>query len=197
MDNKQPVYNMVGNQVALGPLRSELYSAYYRWENDFLLTRTRGIAPKPRAMEQVSANYADAATDKDEVWFTIYELATGRPIGVTWWHGINLRDRTAEYAIVIGEADCRSKGYGTETIRLMLDYAFTALGLHNVMLIASAFNLGGLRAYEKAGFREFGRRKQSYMMGGKLWDDIYMECLATDFRSPVLAAVFAPDEPRS
>jgi hypothetical protein len=33
-------------------------------------------------------------------------------------------------------------------------------------------------------------------MGGRLWDIIYMDCLATEFTSPVLAKVFAPDEPR-
>ncbi len=35
------------------------------------------------------------------------------------------------------------RGYGTETTRLMLDYAFTALGLHNVMLTVFVFNAAG------------------------------------------------------
>ena len=50
----------------------------------------------------------------------------------------------------------------------MLDYAFTALGLHSVMLIVDEFNLAGRRAYEKAGFREFGRRRQCHWIGGRL-----------------------------
>ena len=33
-------------------------------------------------------------------------------------------------------------------------------------------------------------------MGGKLWDVIHMECLATEWGpSPVLAEIFKPDEP--
>ncbi len=78
----------------------------------------------------------------------------------------------------------------------MLDYAFTALGLHNVMLTVFEFNPAGLRAYEKAGFREFGRRRQSRFMGGRLWDEVYMQCLAPDVASPVLARILTPDEPR-
>ncbi|HEX5502060.1 MAG TPA: GNAT family protein, partial [Thermomicrobiales bacterium] len=70
------------------------------------------------------------------------------------------------------------------------------LGLHNVMLTVDAFNLAGIRAYEKAGFREFGRRQQCHWMGGALWDMVYMECLATKFASPVLGRIFVPDEPR-
>src|SRR5205807_9599132 len=104
--------------------------------------------------------------------------------------------RTAEYGILIGEADARGKGYGTQVTTLMLDYAFVALGLHSVMLRVYAYNLAGKRAYEKAGFREFGRRRESKLMGGRLWAQIYMEALATEFESPLLARLFVPDEPR-
>jgi RimJ/RimL family protein N-acetyltransferase len=44
----------------------------------------------------------------------------------------------------MGKPDCRGKGYGTGTTRLMLDYAFTALGLHNVMLTVFEFNSAGM-----------------------------------------------------
>ena len=48
---------------------------------------------------------------------------------------------------------------------------------------------------EKAGFREFGRRRESKLMGGRLWDQIYMEALASEFISPLLARLFVPDQP--
>ena len=44
-------------------------------------------------------------------------------------------------------------------------------------------NRVGIRAYEKAGFNELGRRRQCRWMGGKLWDEIYMDCLSTEFES--------------
>ena len=73
---------------------------------------------------------------------------------------------------------------------------FTALGLHNVMLRVYAYNLAGRRAYEKAGFREFGRRRGSRVFAGGRWDEVFMECLAGGFESPVLARVLAPDPER-
>jgi diamine N-acetyltransferase len=79
----------------------------------------------------------------------------------------------------------------------MLDIAFTALGLHSIMLTVYAFNLAGRRAYEKAGFREVGRRRQSHRVGGHYWDEIIMDCLATEFTSPVLSRVFEPEAPRA
>lgn len=127
--------------------------------------------------------------------FVIYDRATGRPIGTTYLDGIDLRNRTAEYGIAICEAEYRGRGYGTETTRLMLDYAFTVQALHTVMLVVYEFNCAGQRAYEKAGFRAFGWRRACHWMGGRWWDMIYMECLASEFRSPILQRLFYPDAP--
>ena len=49
----------------------------------------------------------------------------------------------------------------------------------------------------KAGFKVFGRRRETQLMGGRRWDTIYMDALASEFTSPVLAEIFAPDTPRS
>ncbi len=54
----------------------------------------------------------------------------------------------------------------------------------------------GIWAYEKAGFKPIGRRRECRMMGGKVYDEIYMDCLASEFESPTLGEVFAPDTPR-
>jgi RimJ/RimL family protein N-acetyltransferase len=175
-----PVISIVGERVALGPLRRDLLPIYLRWNNDFGVTRTMSV-PRPLTLDQVTSDYARLGTDGRDASFTIYERDGWRPIGNVAWTAIDWRNRTAEYVVLIGEPDCRGRGYGTEVTRLMLDYAFTTLGLHSAMLRVYAYNLGGLRAYTKAGFREFGRRREAKMMGGHLWDVIYMECLASEF----------------
>lgn len=196
-EDDRPIVNIAGERVALGPIRRDLLPLYQRWINDFGTLRTLAIPPRPMTMEEETAWFERAVTlDGSSVIFTIYETASWRPIGNAEWHEIDYRNRTAGYAVFIGDAADRGKGYGTETTRLMLDYAFTALGLHSVMLTCYAFNAAGQRAYEKAGFRVFGRRHECHLMGGQLWDEIYMECLASEFTSPVLARIFAPDEPR-
>lgn len=190
---ESPIFNIVGDRVALGPHRRELLPTYLRWINDFSALRTLGgVAPGPTTLEQELHWYESQAAS--EVRFTVYERGTKRPIGSTALHGIDYRNRTAVFGIFIGEPDARGQGYGTETTRLMLDYAFTALGLHSVMLTVAEFNLAGQRAYARAGFRECGRR-QCRWLAGQLWDEISMDCLATEFESPVLAQIFAPDQP--
>ena len=191
-----PILNIVGELVALGPLRRDLIPLYARWRNDFHVQRTFGDVPMGRTEEWATAWYEGEATATTALWFTIYERATLRPIGHTDLFYVDYRNRTAQWGILIGEADARGKGYGTETARLMLDYAFTALGLHSVLLTTDEYNLAGRRAYEKAGFREFGRRRQCTWMNGRYWDMVYMDCLASEFTSPALGRVFVPDQPR-
>ncbi len=192
-----PILNIVGERVALGPIRKDLVPLYQRWFNDFHMLRTLGMRPGPMTLEQEEGWYERASRESpDSVVFTIYERGSWQPIGTTGLGQIDFRNRTAEFGISIGEPAARGRGYGTETTRLVLDYAFTALGLNNVMLRVFEYNLAGRRAYEKAGFREIGRRRAARYMAGRYWDEILMDCLASEFESPVLGEIFVPDVPR-
>jgi len=191
---ERPVLTVEGALVALGPMRRDLLPLYQRWINDLATVRSLALPPRPISLEAETAWY-DGLAAGDIAVFTIYERATWRPVGNLDLRDIDPRNRTAGFGILIGETDCRGRGYGTEATRLALDYAFTALGLHNVLLSCYEFNLAGQRAYAKAGFREIGRRRQCRWMGGRLWDEIFMDCVATEFASPVLGRVFVPDAP--
>jgi len=193
----QPILTIVGELVALGPLRRDLLPTYQRWLNDFGTLRTLANAPYPMTLEAEEAWYARASIATDRAPFTVYARDDGQPIGRADLTSIDFRHRTASIGLFIGEADRRGRGYGTEIVRLLLDYAFTALGLHNVMLTAYEYNLAGLRTYSKAGFTEFGRRRQCHWMGGQWWDEVYLDCLASAFVSPVLVKILVPDAPRS
>ena len=116
----------------------------------------------------------------DNVRFTIYEKETLRPLGTTALYGVSHFHRTAEFGIMIGEKDCWGQGYGTETARLMLDYGFRRLGLHNIMLRVFSVNERAVRAYLRAGFQEIGWRRECLRIGDAVCDEIYMECLASD-----------------
>jgi RimJ/RimL family protein N-acetyltransferase len=147
------------------------------------------------SLEAETAWFDRSATGSDVI-FTVYEKATWRPVGNADLRQIDYRHRSASFGIMIGEPSSRGKGYGTEVVRLVLDYAFTGLGLHNVLLTTFEFNFAGRRAYEKAGFKVIGRRRQVRWLAGRWWDEIYMDCLATEFTSPVLGSILVPDRSR-
>lgn len=189
-----PIINITGEKVALGPLRHDLLHLYQAWVNDFEVMRTLGAIPMgPITAEAEEQWYAGVQANPRERVFTIYERTTLRPVGTTALHDIDHLHRTATWGIMIGETSAWGRGYGTETARLMLDYAFTALNLHNVLLTVYDYNERGIRAYRRAGFKEIGRRRQARRLGGRAYDVIYMDCLADEFHSPVLRKLL-PEE---
>lgn len=178
---------ITGELVTLGPLDRELVPTLTRWMNDFTGLPTLGPrAPRPMTAESEAAWYDDIATSHDIV-FLIRERASGEPIGTSSLMEIDFRNRNAIFGIYIGEATARGKGYGSETTRLMLDYAFNLLGLNSVRLGVASFNPAGIRAYTKAGFTESGRLRERWWHEGKLHDEILMDCLAREFNGQVEA----------
>jgi len=188
-----PIINFAGELVALGPIRRDLLPTFQRWINDFSVSRSLALYPSPVSDGAEAAWYEAATVGKDRPDFTIYERATMRPIGNTSFQKIDWVQRRAEWGILIGEGDARGKGYGTEAARLMLDYGFTALGLNSVCLDVYEYNIPAIKAYQRAGFVETGRRRQARWYAGRFWDVILMDCLASEFSSPVLHRIFTPD----
>lgn len=186
MDETQPIISINGEKAALGPLRRDLVPLYLKWVNDFEVTRMMKIGFHPVTLEAEESWYERIVKDERSANFTIYERATMRPIGNTGLTGIDHASRTANFGILIGEKDCWGKGHGTETTTLMLDYGFNGLGLHNILLTVLGVNERAIRAYTRAGFRLMGRRREARRLGGVAHDEVYMDCLSTEFQSPVL-----------
>lgn len=191
---EKPILNILGDRVALGPMEKSMISDLARWENDFAVTVMSGDALRPLSRAQMEERFARASKEEHpgSLEFAIYERASLRCIGTAELRAINHTQRIAEYGILIGEKDCWGKGYGTETTFLVLDYAFTALGLHNVFLSTYGYNERAIRAYTRAGFRVIGRRREAARLGEQVYDVIFMDCLATEFRSPHRRVVELP-----
>jgi RimJ/RimL family protein N-acetyltransferase len=189
----QPPFPIEGKLVALGPLERDLLPLYRRWQSALETQLLAGFPEplQPVTVEQTNGWYERATTGAHAIWFTIYARDTGRPIGHCHLRDVDYMHRTAEFGITIGERDLRGRGYGAEATSLLVDYAFTGLGLNNVMLDVFEFNTAGRRAYEKAGFREMGRRRGAHYAAGRFWDVIFMDIVAADFASPVLRRQFS------
>ena len=152
-DSTQPILNIVGDKVALGPLSRELlYELDLTWGNDFEVTKTHGKPSSPVTAEMVAAKYERILQAHDELWFLLYERSTLRPIGTTFFSQMVRLYQTAEFNLTIGAKDCWGRGYGTETTRLMLRYAFATLGFNMIWLRVHSTNQRGVQAYLRAGF---------------------------------------------
>lgn len=190
MPDAPPVLSIVGERVALGPLYRALVPTIWRWENDIWLNAHTGDPVLSLPLESFEAEYEKyaKAEARTSVRFVIFERESMRAIGRCGLGSLDHMHRTAELGIGIGEPDCRGKGYGTEATRLLLDYGFNALGLHNVLLRVCSFNEAAIAVYRKAGFREIGRRRECHRLGDRVFDEILMDCLAAEFEGETVRA---------
>jgi RimJ/RimL family protein N-acetyltransferase len=154
--------------------------------NDFEVTRTLALGMQPMTEESEEAWFESASHGEGQVHFTIYTLPDLDPIGNTGLMEVDHRARTAEFGIAIGDKSRWNQGIGTEVARLMLEYGFLGLGLHNIWLQAYSYNPAGIKAYTRAGFREVGRRREAKRFGGKAYDVVFMDCIATEFEPRVM-----------
>ena len=130
---------------------------------------------------EVEKEWLEDAAKKGDFLFGIVNLENDELIGNCGIHDINHQNRTATVGIFLGDEKNRSHGYGTETLKLLLDYGFRYLNLNNIMLNVFSFNERAIACYKKVGFKECGRRRQSYFLNGKYYDSIQMDILAEEF----------------
>ena len=180
-EGQQPIINIVGDKVALGPIRRDLTQLFQLWSNDFEVRRFEGLM-LPRSLESIEDLYSRISKNENQAYFVVYEKTQMRPIGNAGLDSISYAHRTAEFFIVIGEKESWGKGYGTEVTRLVLDYGFTCLGMHNIYLRVFATNQRAIGAYQRSGYRMAGRQRQTRWRGGRPYDLIMMDCLATEFQ---------------
>ena len=64
---------------------------------------------------------------------------------------VDWKNRLGEIGMMIG-APYRGRGYGTEALGLLCDFAFSEMNLHKLKVSVFAFNAAAIRCYEKNGF---------------------------------------------
>ncbi|MGN0778006.1 MAG: GNAT family N-acetyltransferase [Aristaeellaceae bacterium] len=105
----------------------------------------------------------------------------GRIIGESVINDIDHAARCANYRVAIFHSQDRERGIGAWAIRQTRDYAFSVLNLHRLELDVFSFNPRAIRAYERAGFRHEGIRRQAIPDGAGWADDILMGMTESDW----------------
>jgi RimJ/RimL family protein N-acetyltransferase len=85
--------------------------------------------------------------------------------------------------IAIGDRNCWGKGYGTEAMNLILNFAFRQLNLKRVSLSVFEYNPRAIRSYEKTGFRHEGLMRECIHRDGKRWDMLFMGILREEWEA--------------
>ena len=172
---------LVGDKIYLSPRNIEDAELYVKWMNDFDVTDFTGRTSQIMDIEGEKEYLSSASKKTNTFSFAIVKQENDRLIGSAGLEKIDYINRVATLGIMIGEQENREKGYGTETINLLLDFGFNYLNLNNINLYVMEFNPRAIACYKKCGFKEMGRRRKTVFLNGKYYDKLYMDILKEEF----------------
>ena len=170
-----------GERISLRSIERDDLARCHAWMNDAQLRSTLAQRyPMSLAREADWIERVTRGQDPSEINFAICLAESGRHIGNCGLVGIDRDNRVATLGILIGEKDCRGKGFGTDAIRTLCRFAFEEMDLRKIRLDAHADNDAGLKAYERVGFRREGLLREEVYRGGRAVDVVRMGLLRGD-----------------
>ncbi len=158
-----------------------------RWSHNPAYQQAFGVDfAYPRTVAQIKKQVEELEKEADETrslfLFTVRARSDDRLLGfarldwLEWSHG------SARLSLGIGDPGERGRGFGTEALDLVLQYAFEELNLFRLSALVPEYNTGALRFFERTGFCEEVRRRAALNRGGQRWDMVHLGLLQAEWR---------------
>lgn len=173
-----------GSLVRLAASSASDYDLMAKWSENTEYSRMGNFGPSRlesgefwRRVDQHS---------KDAYNFRIRTLSDDTLIGFIHLQ-VNWPNQVAEVGIAIGDPAYWSHGYGSDAMRVTVNYAFRELGLYKIMLGVFSYNTRAIRSYEKAGFVHEARARAIIFRDGQHYDMLHMGILRPEWEARLKA----------
>jgi RimJ/RimL family protein N-acetyltransferase len=170
---------LTGSLVALRTLTTDDFDVLYAMAADLETWEQRSPwPPRPTDRTEWQERMTKRLAEDDTVQFGIEVDAT--LVGSCSLMNFDHLARNAEVGIGLVDG-ARGKGYGTDALRVLADFAFSRRNLHRIHLLVLASNTGAIASYRKVGFIEEGRRREQAWVVGQYQDDVIMGLLRSEW----------------
>lgn len=160
-----------GEKVRLSAITPEDVPTLTLWYQDVEFMRLfDSLVARPRTEEEIQKWRNDWRNDKDSYMFGIRTVLSDELVGLIDIGGISWQHGVGWLGVAIGDRANRGRGYGTEAVTLLLDFAFRELNLYRVQLNVFSYNTAAIRVYEKLGFTQEGILRQALHRDGQRYD---------------------------
>jgi RimJ/RimL family protein N-acetyltransferase len=136
------------------------------WTHDLDFQRQILASPaRPLSPGQVKKKYEALEKDGDkQFYFAVRTREPGGPgrlLGFARLFWVDMMHGNAILSLGLGAPADRGQGYGSELMKLMLNFGFNELGLHRLSAGAAEDNPGAIRFIERHGFQLEVRRRRA------------------------------------
>ncbi len=172
-----------GKLILLRGIEPADWESLYAFDRDSEGQRMGWRVQFPRGQETTRKSAEERANETMEGQksrLAIEVLESGALAGLIHVHDANSRNGTFEYGIHLGP-QFRGKGYGSESIRLVLRHYFRELGYQKANATVYAFNEASLGMHRKFGFVEEGRIRSNHFSAGEFHDEVWFGMTVEEF----------------
>ena len=173
---------LTGENVALRPLEvGDLEGGYVSWLNDDEVCRFNSHHVFPYTEESGRSYIASQQDNRTALVLAIVDRHSNEHIGNISLQSIDYINRSAEFAILLGEKQFWGKGYSKEAAFMLLQHGFLELGLERIYCGTSEQNVPMQKLAAYLGMKEEGRRRRALFKHGVFRDIIEYGVLKTEF----------------
>ena len=170
-----------GSNVYLAPLEVSDAETIAKWLSEETLSRGfntsfRYISEfyKKNELEKICNNDSNG-------FFAVIRKQDDKLIGVYNLQMAFNKDRFSTIGGYIGEVNERNKGFGTEALKLVCDFAFNVIGYHTLSVKIFSFNHASIISAEKVEFNKIGELKERCYYNGKFYSEYIFQLIDRDF----------------
>ena len=177
-----------GKVVSLRALEPEDLNYLYSWENDtdiWWLGNTLKPYSKETLRKYLSTVHLDIHETR-QVRFAIYKNEKpAEVLGLIDLFDFEPYHQRAGVGILLGDESNRGKGFGSEALKLLCDYAFSVLGLHQLYCSIPDDNLPSIKLFSNKGFIKTGIRPD-WIKTSKGWrNEIFFQLSSKEWLSRI------------
>lgn len=165
-----------GEKVVLRSYREEDIDVALKYVNDKELKRylVNNIPFPMTKWEEEEWVKSQKANSEGLYNFAIEDIESNKYIGGCGIQNVNWLVRVATVGIMIGDKDYWGRGYGTDAMKVLIDFIFNDMNMSKIRLSVFSFNERARKSYEKCGFEVEGVLKNEIFKDGKYYDEIIM-----------------------
>jgi RimJ/RimL family protein N-acetyltransferase len=178
-----------GTLINLAPLDvekdAELISDWTHDAETMRLYEIKAVRPySPWKTKKMLESLEKEAEEKQRLYvFAIRSQVEKRLIGLVQIDEIDWAHGSGKVKLLIGDSQDRRKGYGKDTLKMVLHYSFAELNLHRLQAVIPEYNQAALAMFAQAGFSEEVRQRQAINRYDRRWGLIFMGMLKREWQT--------------
>ena len=174
---------MFGKKISLRALEKSDLELLYSWEND---SENWTVSQTSEPISKFTMELFIENADKDifatrQLRLMIVENTTAEPVGTVDLFDFEPLHKRVGVGVLITK-EKRLHGYADEAVKLIKNYAFKVLNLHQIYCNIAAGNAVSLKLFENNGFQIADVKKEWLYLNDVWTDEYFLQCIEVNQR---------------